>query len=82
MRSCRWNKLLCGVSFDDHYLAKRMKDGCTESLVKPQEQGLTITKTQELCLVGVRDTPVILSHNEWTSDEHGNICVQEGLTSW
>jgi hypothetical protein len=27
------------------------------------------------------DTLVILSHNEWTSDEHGNACVQEGLTS-
>jgi hypothetical protein len=40
-----------------------------------------ITKTQGVCLVGVRDTPVVLSHNERTSDEHGNACVQEGLTS-
>jgi hypothetical protein len=41
-----------------------------------------ITKTQEVRLVRVRDTPVILSHNEWTRDEHGNACVREGLTSW
>jgi hypothetical protein len=41
-----------------------------------------ITKTQEVCLVKVRDTPVILSHNEWTRDEHGNTCIPEGLTSW
>jgi hypothetical protein len=32
-------------------------------------------------LVRVMDTLVILSHNEWTSDEHGNAFVQEGLTS-
>jgi hypothetical protein len=39
-----------------------------------------ITKTQEVRLVRVRDTPVFLSHNEWTRDEHGNACVPEGLT--
>jgi hypothetical protein len=32
-------------------------------------------------LVEVGDTPVILSRNEPTRDEHGNACVQEGLTS-
>jgi hypothetical protein len=41
-----------------------------------------ITETQEVRLIGVRDTPVILSHNERTRDEHDNACVQEGLTSW
>jgi hypothetical protein len=40
-----------------------------------------ITKTQGVCLVGVIDTPVVLSHNERTIDKHGNTCVQEGLTS-
>jgi hypothetical protein len=29
--------------------------------------------------VRVIDTPVILSHNRRTRDEHGNTCVQEGL---
>jgi hypothetical protein len=33
-------------------------------------------------LVRVIDTPVVLSHNRRTRDEHGNTCVQEGLTSW
>jgi hypothetical protein len=27
-------------------------------------------------LVRVMDTPVVLSHNEWTRDKHGNTCVQ------
>jgi hypothetical protein len=40
-----------------------------------------ITKTQGVRLVRVRDTPVILRPNEHTRDEHGNACVQEGLTS-
>jgi hypothetical protein len=40
-----------------------------------------VTKTQGVCLVGVTDTPVILSHNERTSDEYDNAYVQEGLTS-
>jgi hypothetical protein len=40
-----------------------------------------ITKTKGVCLVRVRDTPVVLSHNERTRDEHGNVCVQHGLTS-
>jgi hypothetical protein len=62
-------------------LAKRMKDGCTESLVKPQGQGSIVTKTQGVHLVRVRDTLVILSHNERTRDKYGNTCVQEGLTS-
>jgi hypothetical protein len=39
-----------------------------------------ITKAQEVRLVRVRDTPVVLSRNERTSDEHGNIGVQHGLT--
>jgi hypothetical protein len=47
--------------------------------VKPQGQGAMITKAQGVCLVGVRDTPVILSHNEQIRDTHGNACVQEGL---
>jgi hypothetical protein len=33
-------------------------------------------------LVGVRDAPVVLSHNEQTSDEYDNTYVQWGLTSW
>jgi hypothetical protein len=41
-----------------------------------------ITKTEGVRLVRVRDTPVVLSHNERTRNEHGNACVQEGLTSW
>jgi hypothetical protein len=40
-----------------------------------------ITKTQGVHLIRVIDTPVILSHNERTNDEHGNVYVQEGLTS-
>jgi hypothetical protein len=47
-----------------------MKDGCTESLVKPQGQESMITKTQGVRLARVRDTPVILSHIEWTRDKH------------
>jgi hypothetical protein len=39
-----------------------------------------ITKTQGVLLVGVMDTPVILSHNERNREEHGMTCVQEGLT--
>jgi hypothetical protein len=57
-----------------------MKDGYTESLVKPHGQGSMVTKTQRVHLV--KDTPVILSRNERTSNEHGNACVQEGLTLW
>jgi hypothetical protein len=49
--TCRQNKLLYGVSFDDHSLAKRMKDGCTKSLVKPQVQGSMITKVQGVHLL-------------------------------
>jgi hypothetical protein len=40
-----------------------------------------ITKTQGVRLVGVMGTPVTLSRNELTRDEHGNACVQHGLTS-
>jgi hypothetical protein len=50
-------------------------------LVKSQGQGSMITKAQGVRLVRVRDTPVVLSRNEQTSDEHSNACVQEGLTS-
>jgi hypothetical protein len=35
-----------------------------------------ITKVQGVHLGRVRDTPVILSNNKQTSDEHGNDCVQ------
>jgi hypothetical protein len=34
-----------------------------------------VTKAQGAHLVRVRDTPVVLSHNEWARDEHGNACV-------
>jgi hypothetical protein len=51
-------------------------------LAKPQGQGSKITKTSRVRLVRVIDTPVVLSHNRRTRDEHGNTCVQEGLTSW
>jgi hypothetical protein len=70
-----------GISFDNHYLAKWMNDGCTKSLVKPQGQGSMVTKTHGVHMVRVWDTPVILSRNEWTSEENGNACVQQGLTS-
>jgi hypothetical protein len=59
-----------------------MKDDCTESLVKPQGQESTITKTQGVRLVRARDTPVVLCRNEQTSDEHGSAGVQEGLILW
>jgi hypothetical protein len=63
-------------------MVKRMKDNCLESLEKPKGQGSMVTKTRGVCLVRVRDTPAVLCHNEQTSDEHGNVDVQEGLTSW
>jgi hypothetical protein len=59
-----------------HFLAKRMKDGVTESLVKPQGHGSMVTKTQGVCLVKVRDTPIVLSHNRQTRNERGNTCVE------
>jgi hypothetical protein len=34
-----------------------------------------VTKAQGAHLVRVRDTLVILSHNERAKDEHGNDCV-------
>jgi hypothetical protein len=34
-----------------------------------------ITKTQGVHLVGVRDTPVVLSRNKWTRAEYGNACI-------
>jgi hypothetical protein len=68
-------KLQCVVSFDINDSAKQMKDKCSKALAKPQEQGSMITKTQGVHLVGVRDTPVILSHNKWATDKHGNTCV-------
>jgi hypothetical protein len=74
------NKLHCRVSFDIHDSAKWMKDKRSKALEKPQGQGTTITKTRGVHLVGVTGTPVILSHNEWARDEHGNSCVD--LTSW
>jgi hypothetical protein len=69
------NKLQSGVSFDIHDSAKQMKDKRSKSLEKPQGQGSMITKTQGVHLIRVRDTPVILSHNERARDEHGNTCV-------
>jgi hypothetical protein len=70
------NKLQCGVGFDIHDSAKWMKDKRLKALANPQGQGSMITKTQGAHLVRVRDTPVILSHNERARDEHGNACVQ------
>jgi hypothetical protein len=70
------NKLQCGVNIVTHCMVKRMNDGCRKSPLKPQGQGSTITKTQGVILVRVGDTPVVLSHNERTKDEHGNDCVQ------
>jgi hypothetical protein len=81
VRTCRRKPLQSEVNMNTHCFVKRMKDSCTESHVKTQGQGSMVTKTQGVCLVGVTDTPVILSHNERTSDEYGNACVQEGLTS-
>jgi hypothetical protein len=52
-----------------------MKDKRSKSLVKPQGQGSMITKTQGVHFIRVRDTPVILCHNERARDEHGNTCV-------
>jgi hypothetical protein len=69
------NKLWCGVSIDIHDSAKQMKDKRSKSLVKPQGQGSMITKTQGVHFIRVRDTPVILCHNERARDEHGNTCV-------
>jgi hypothetical protein len=60
------------VIIDNDYMVKRMNVGRMESLVKLQGQESMITKTQGVCLVRVRDTPIVLSHNEWTRDEHGN----------
>jgi hypothetical protein len=34
-----------------------------------------ITKTQGVHLVRVRDTPVVLSHEGQSRDDHGNTCV-------
>jgi hypothetical protein len=70
------SKLHCGVSFDIHDSAKWMKDKHLKALVKPQGQGSMITKTQGAHLVRVRDTAIVLSHNERAMDEHGNACVQ------
>jgi hypothetical protein len=53
-----------------------MKDKHSKAFGKPQGQGSMITKTQGVHLVGVRDTPVVLSHNKWAREEHGNACVQ------
>jgi hypothetical protein len=39
------NKLQCGVNFDIHDSVKLMKDKCSKSLAKPQEQGSMITRT-------------------------------------
>jgi hypothetical protein len=80
MRLAGRSKLQCGVNIEIHGLVKRMKDKRSKSLVKPKGQISMITKTQEMHLVRVTDTPVILSCNKRTSDEHGNACVQEDLT--
>jgi hypothetical protein len=56
------NKLQCGVNIDFHCLAKRMKDTSSKSLVKPQGQESTITKTQVVCSIGGKGTPIIESH--------------------
>jgi hypothetical protein len=63
-------------------LGKKDEGRVSMPLAKPQGQGSKITKTSRVRLVRVIDTPVVLSHNRRTRDEHGNTCVQEGLTSW
>jgi hypothetical protein len=70
------NKLQCGFNFDIHDLAKWMKHKHSKALAKQQGQGSMITKTQGVHFIEVRDTSVVLSHNEWVRDEHGNTCVQ------
>jgi hypothetical protein len=45
------------------------------SLAKPHGQGSMRTKNRGVHLVGMRDTLVVLSHNERARDEHGNTCV-------
>jgi hypothetical protein len=52
-----------------------MKDKSLKALAKPQGQGSMITKTRGVHLVGVRDTPIVLSYNEWARDQHGNTCA-------
>jgi hypothetical protein len=81
-QACRHKQALVWVSFDIHNSAKQMKDKRLKSLAKPQGQGLMITKTQGAHLVRVRDTLVVLSHNERARDEHGNACVYWDLTTW
>jgi hypothetical protein len=53
-----------------------------EATRETKMQESMITKTSRVRLVRVIDTPVVLSHNRRTRDEHGNTYVQEGLTSW
>jgi hypothetical protein len=80
--SLRQYKIHCEIRIDLHYLAKRMKDGCTKSLAKSQGEGTMITKTQGVYLVRVGDTQVIPGRKEWTQGEHGNACDQQALTKW
>jgi hypothetical protein len=42
-----------------------MKDEHSKALVIAQGQESMIIKTRGVHLVGVRDTPVIIRHNEW-----------------
>jgi hypothetical protein len=79
MRTYRREQALVWGEHRHHCSAKMMK--CSKSLAKSQGQGSMITKTQGVLLVRVMDTPVVLSHSEWTRDKHDKDCVQEGLTS-
>jgi hypothetical protein len=62
-------------------LGKTNEGSVRSHLRNHKDKDSRITKTQGLRLVGVCDTPIILCHNKQSSDEHGNACVQEGLTS-
>jgi hypothetical protein len=63
-------------------LLSKKDEGSIQSHLRNQnDKDLWWPRHQEVHLVRVSDAPDVLSHNEWTSDEHGNACVQWGLTS-
>jgi adenine deaminase len=58
-----------------------MNEGCMEALVKQQVQGSMMTKTSRSVPGYIKGHTSHLKSQQWTSDEHSNACVQEGLTS-
>jgi hypothetical protein len=72
----RWKQASVWGQHWHHCSAKKGWSEHSKSLVEPQGQGSMVTKTQGVCLIRVRDTSIILSRNEWTSDEHGNAGVK------